>query len=113
MSKTREKPHFLWSVFFMVISALFCLYFTSIGILPFWTSLGAFFSALTFLLIMYEKRHNELGKGNLLWSLFFATVTVTFMLGIAGATNFSFIPIISAASAIIALSLLVYEQYQY
>lgn len=113
----KTKPHFLWSVFFMILPVLFSFYLISvslsIGISSFWPVIVACTSVITVILIFYEKNRGELGKGKFLWSIFFAFLTVGILMGILGVTNLAPFPMTATVSAIIALALLVYEKYQF
>lgn len=42
----------------------------------FWPGLAAISSALALILLIVEKKSNELGKGKFLWSIFFAGLTL-------------------------------------
>lgn len=110
------KKHFLWSIVFLVITAVLNMGFigTSLGLgySPLWPMLATLTSAAALVLIGYERNHHTFGRGNWMWSIFFATLTLAITIYIAVFVP-TFWPVFSMVASAIALGILVYEKHTY
>jgi hypothetical protein len=111
---TSSKNHFPWSTLFIAITAIGNMYIfiTSLGAnqIPLYSFIAAISALLTLLFIEHERKTHKLGKGKLLWSIFFAGITLGFTFLSSGQSGIlTYIPV----SNIIGLALLVKEKYAY
>ncbi len=107
--------HFLWSVFFLAMSAAVGIYMVGVAkgtSQPYtWPMIGVLAAAVTIITIGYERKAGKLGTRQFLWSILFAAVTLASTLYTATAMGYEMWSSISAGAAAIALILLVYEKY--
>jgi hypothetical protein len=120
--KKKAKPakkiyerHFLWSIFFIAVTAALNIYFVGdariMGDSYTWPLVGTLTTIATLLVLGYERKTGKLGSGKYMWSIFFAALTLAVSLYITSLQNYSSWSVMAAGASVIALTLLIYEKY--